>query len=261
MRLAERHFVYAPDLAQPFDTYFCPVAPQKKDGMLPVDYSMPRLPTYKKSGLQFELASLPEEDDAIQGYFRGYPVQPGDTVFDIGAHCGVSTYHFSRLVGPGGRVIAIDPDPLNYDLLLRNIERHNLDNVTAVKLDIVDSRGQAKFYCEGAIGSSYLASDSPRAAFGSVQVVETITLGDGFERWEVLALCKIDIERTEIEALAAARELLDMWRMQFTIDTNHFVNGQLTNLAVERLFSSCRYEVESLPIESMRMTWALPARL
>ncbi len=59
---------------------------------------------YKTLGVQFELAAFPEEDEALEGYFRLVPATAGDCVFDIGAHCGVSTYAFSKLVGPRGRV-------------------------------------------------------------------------------------------------------------------------------------------------------------
>src|SRR6202042_2922122 len=62
MRLATRHFVYAPDMAERFDIYFSPLVPTEVDGRLVLDYSRPGiLQTYVSSGLQFELASFPEE--------------------------------------------------------------------------------------------------------------------------------------------------------------------------------------------------------
>src|SRR5258708_7938488 len=70
IRIARPHFIYAPDLAQRFDTYFLPIIPSENNGVFTVDYAASRLQTYKRSGLQFELASFPEEDDAIEGYFR-----------------------------------------------------------------------------------------------------------------------------------------------------------------------------------------------
>jgi len=258
MLLSHRHFVYAPDMAQRFDTYFSPLVPSDSNGVSTVDYSSPRLQTYKKSGLQFELASFPEEDEAIEGYFRWYRPQPGDTVFDIGAHCGVSTYHFSKLVGPTGRVIAFEPDPLNHSLLLRNIARHELGNVTPLKIAIAGSRGQAAFHCEGTIGSG-LARHSSRAAAGSVEIVETITLADSFERWGIPALCKIDIEGAETEVIGAAGELLKTARTQFALDTNHLVNGSLTNAEIEKLFTNYGYEAMSAEVEGMMTTWARPS--
>src|SRR5690349_6805334 len=38
-------------------------------------------------------------------------VKPGMTVADVGAHIGMETMIFSRLVGPHGRVLSFEPDP------------------------------------------------------------------------------------------------------------------------------------------------------
>jgi len=48
-------------------------------------------------------------------------VRPGDTVLDLGAHVGYYTLLLARLVGPGGRVVALEPDPDNFALLSRNV--------------------------------------------------------------------------------------------------------------------------------------------
>jgi hypothetical protein len=150
MRLALKHFIYAPDVAKNFETHFSPLVPIEENGKLVLDFSRPGLlQTYSKSGAQFEMASLPEEAEAIESYFHWYTPQPGDTVFDVGAHCGVSSYHFSKLVGATGRVIAFEPDPLNFSLLLRNIERHELANVTPVQIAIAGNNGVQLRGCDG----------------------------------------------------------------------------------------------------------------
>src|ERR1700691_4887509 len=119
MRLASKHFVYAPTLAEHFDDYFNDLVPEDIDGRKVLDYSRPGiLQTYLRSGLQFQMASFPEEEEAIEGYFHWYTPKVGDTIFDIGAHCGVSSYHFAKLVGSTGHVVAFEPDPVNFSLLV-----------------------------------------------------------------------------------------------------------------------------------------------
>jgi hypothetical protein len=59
MRLALKHFVYAPDMAERFDIYFSPLVPTETSGMLVLDFFRPgSLQTYASSGLQFQMASL-----------------------------------------------------------------------------------------------------------------------------------------------------------------------------------------------------------
>lgn len=257
LRLATQHFAYAPDVAKHFDLHFSPLVPREENGDLILDFSKPGLlQTYADSGLQFEMASLPEEADAIEGYFHWYKPQPGDTVFDVGAHCGVSAYYFSKLVGPRGKVIAFEPDPVNYSFLVRNIERHKLTNVEPVQVAISDKCGSQEFNCEGATGSG-LTHHIPRACVGKVVNVETITLQEAFSRWGSPHLCKIDIEGAEIAVLKAAAQFLPSTNSNFVLDTSHFVDGSLTAERVEAIFRSCGYETLSSS-SGMKTTWARP---
>ena len=256
MRLAPKHFVYAADVAAHFDMYFDPLVPTEIAGMSVLDFSRPGiLQTYAKSGEQFEMASFPEEIDSIESYFHWYTPASGETVFDIGAHCGVSSYHFSKLVGPAGRVIAFEPDPVNYSLLLRNLERHQLKNVTAVQIAIAGSRGHAEFNCEEAIGSG-LKRHSSRSSAGSVVLVETITLEDAFAKWGMPNFCKLDIEGSELEVISAAQPAIKQLTCNFALDTNHLVDGSFTDKRIEKLFRDCGYEAATSP--GVRTTWARP---
>ena len=257
MRLAPQHYVYALDMSERFDIYFAPLVPATINGKLVLDYSRPGvLQTYASSGLQFEMASFPEEDDAIEDYFRMYRPEAGDVVFDIGAHCGVSSYHFANLVGPTGHVFAFEPDPVNYELLLRNIERHQLTNVTPLQIAIAGNCGEAAFHSEGTIGSG-LARHSSRTSVGKLTMVKTATLEAAFDQWGPPQFCKIDIEGAEMEVVGAAREFLRKTRCQFALDTNHLVDGTFTDKRIEALYGECGY-VTASSTEGMRTTWAWP---
>ena len=254
--LAARHFVYAADVAQRFELYFAPLFPERQGEDEVLDFSQPgRLQTYRKSGLQFAMSSFPEEEDAIEEYFRWYRPSPGDLVFDAGAHCGVSTYRFAQMVGPTGKVIAFEPDPENYKLLVQNIERHGLGNVTAIQAAIAGEGGRLRFNSEGTIGSA-LVSELRRESIGSIVEVEAITLGDAFERWGVPRFCKIDIEGAEIEVVRRSAEVLRGKQIQFAIDTNHpQANGRLTDGEIEAMFRNYGYDVLS-EANPLMTTWA-----
>jgi FkbM family methyltransferase len=246
MILAPRHFVYAETLAGQFDLYFAPMVPQPRDGVMVVDYSRTgNLQRYAKSGLEFEMASFPEEEDAILEYFEWYRPQPGDLVFDVGAHCGVSTYHLSRLVGPQGKVVAFEPDPLNFELLRRNVERHGLSNVILKNAALAGSSGKLPFNAESTIGSG-LASLMLRDSIGETVMVDALTLEDAFAQWGTPNFCKIDIEGAEIEVVASSEEVLRRCKTNFVFDTHHpQANGRMTTGEVERMLRNYGYEVSS----------------
>jgi FkbM family methyltransferase len=220
-----------------------------------VDYSYPHLQQYSKGNLEFELASFPEEEEAIDSYFRWYRPKPGDTVFDMGAYCGVSAYHLSKFVGPKGRVYAFEPDPISYSLLQRNIERHALCNVVPLQVAVAGSDGRAQLCSEGALGS-FLSGRMTRATVGHLEEVPTVSLRSACERYGVPAFAKIDIEGSEIEVLSSSRDFLREHSIQFVLDTNHWVNGALTCSKVEAIFADCGYEAESSEKCGFMMTWA-----
>ena len=255
IRIAAGQFGYAPAIAAKFDHYFGQVEPAESNGSLVVDYSAPRLQRYRASGLEFEVSSVPEEEDAIKEYFRWYRPAEGDTVFDLGAYCGVSAYALSRAAGDEGRVFAFEPDEGSHVLLLRNIERHGLRNVVPLRLAVAGSAGRAAFMAEGTLGS-VLQRHSSRAAMGAVREVETVTLAGAFERFGVPAFVKMDIEGSEVEVLEAAREVLRSTSAQYALDTDHWVGGRRTTAAVERVFAECGYETLSSDESGFMTTWA-----
>jgi FkbM family methyltransferase len=257
IRIALRHFPYALDMARHFGHYFDQVIARSDGDFSIVDYSQPRLHQYLKSGLEFEFSSLAEEVDAIEDYFRWYRPQPGDTVYDIGAYCGASAHYLSSMVGPSGRVYAFEPDPLNYSLLRRNIERHGMSNVVAVQSAIADKNGEAEFFSEGALGSS-IAQFSQRAPAGNRIRIQTITLADACALHGVPSYAKVDIEGAEIAMLGAAADFLRTHRIHFALDTNHSVMGELTAKGVEDIFRSCSYRTESSDSSGFMTTWASP---
>jgi FkbM family methyltransferase len=62
----------------------------------------------------------------------------GDVFVDIGANVGFYSLIASRIVGPSGRVVAIEAEPDTYDALRRNIAMNRCSHVTAVNLGVSD---------------------------------------------------------------------------------------------------------------------------
>lgn len=258
IRISAKNWLYAPSIAASFDAYFRQVEPTREGSSLVVDYSGPRLHKYRSSGLEFEINSFPEEDSAIEDYFHWYRPNEGDVVFDLGAYCGVSTYAFSKCVGKSGRVISFEPDASSYALLLRNIDRHRLQNVTPLQLAIAATSGEAQFHQEGTLGS-VLSRHSPRATTGTVSKVKTIHFSAACEQFGLPAFVKMDIEGSEIEVLEQCKEFLKSNDIQFALDTHHWVDGIRTTQQVERIFAECGYETASSDASGFWTTWARQA--
>src|SRR5947208_1499586 len=111
IRISRPNEVYAHDLIRDFDYYFGVVEPRPEGKLRVVDYSRPALHTLTWGRLPFWFPELGEAMETTALYLEYAALQPGQTVLDLGAYAGGATYHFSRAVGPQGRVFAFEPDP------------------------------------------------------------------------------------------------------------------------------------------------------
>lgn len=130
-------------------------------------------------------------------------VKPGDIIADVGAYIGLYTIALAQRVGSGGKIFAFEPDPINFDVLKRQIELNQLEErVNLVQAAVGASDGTVSFHmgrsCQSAISS-----------FSSVetQAVECVCLDSIFlnQRLDIL---KIDVEGYEEFVLKGARNLL-----------------------------------------------------
>ena len=68
---------------------------------------------------------------------------PGSMALDIGANIGTLTVPLAQMVGPGGAVIAIEPQNATYQLLCANLALNEIGNVRAINAAAGRAPGQA----------------------------------------------------------------------------------------------------------------------
>jgi FkbM family methyltransferase len=73
-------------------------------------------------------------------------LREGDTFVDIGAHIGYFTLLAASLVGAKGNVLAFEPEPVNYNLLLENIKLNELQNVSSYNIALGSEEKQTLFF-------------------------------------------------------------------------------------------------------------------
>ena len=80
------------------------------------------------------------EDDIIEKF------QPrdGDIVVDVGAHYGRYTLIAAERVGPTGKIIAIEADPNNFDMLKNNFKLNKLSKENVIPLNYAASSSKSK---------------------------------------------------------------------------------------------------------------------
>ncbi|MFC1904404.1 FkbM family methyltransferase [Chloroflexota bacterium] len=106
-------------------------------------------------------------------------IQEGMTVIDIGANIGYFTLIAARLVGGEGRVFAFEPEPHNFDLLVKNLELNEYSNVIPVSKAVSNRNGSARLYLDKNNWGAHSLSEECPTHFSGVSVeVEIQTLDD-----------------------------------------------------------------------------------
>ena len=132
-------------------------------------------------------------------------VQPGDIVADVGASVGLYTLALAQRVGPGGKVIAFEPDPDSFEGLSRHVALNELTgNVELCRAIVGREDGVAAFAAGRGSESRVAAADGASAERLMVRVVRL----DSVLRNSRLDVLKIDVEGYEELVLQGARGLL-----------------------------------------------------
>jgi FkbM family methyltransferase len=168
----------------------------------------------------------------LDGFLR-----PGDWALDIGANVGHYTVRMAELVGPAGRVIAVEPIPETFALLAENLRHSGHANVSLLNCAASErtatvgmeiprwSDGRENYYqahvVAGTAGLTILALSIDSLALPAVHLV------------------KIDAEGHELPVLQGMRRLVERDRPVLIVETS---GGETT-----RLLESWAYRVERLP--------------
>jgi FkbM family methyltransferase len=130
------------------------------------------------------------------------------TFVDVGAHVGYYTVLASRLVGPGGVVLAFEPSLRNHELLLANTWRNGLSNVICYPWAVGDVDGFQDLYLdERNTGDNRLYPSDEERPRTRVRTVALDSLGTLRPPIDVV---KIDVQGTEDAVIRGMRRLLSM---------------------------------------------------
>jgi len=128
-------------------------------------------------------------------------VTKGMVFVDIGAHIGYHTLTAARLVGEEGRVFSFEPEPYNFELLVKNIQLNGYNNIVAIQKAVSNNNGKVMLFVpEGCASKSLLLPDKGFTD-GEYVEVETQTLDDFFQDYTGcytgVDVIKMDVEGAE----------------------------------------------------------------
>lgn len=136
-------------------------------------------------------------------------VQPGALIIEGGANIGAHTVSLSRMVGPGGTVLAFEPQRIVFQTLCANLALNSCANVFTFQCGLGETPGE--------INVPFLPPDRP-ANFGGLSLagsspgerVQLLTIDQ--LRLPACHFIKLDVEGMEVEAMKGAARTVASFR-------------------------------------------------
>ncbi len=144
---------------------------------------------------------------------KDFKPSEGNSVLDLGAFIGLYTLKNYK----AKYIVAIEPHPLSYTILVENVEFNKLDNVLPLNVAIWDKDGFMTLYEEvDLVGSSSLKPLWQLGKHSKQFIVKTVTLDEVFKASHVkyFDIAKIDIEGAELELVRGGRMFLEKGLVQ-----------------------------------------------
>lgn len=163
---------------------------------------------------------------------------PGDVFLDVGANLGYFSLLAADRVGTAGKVIAVEPDPVNFQLLSRSVERNGFGAIIdAHAVALSDRSGAACLYLSEDNQGDHrvFATDEPRRHVAIALRRGVDLIGSETAR---IDLVKVDTQGSEYAVVAGLMPLLSRCKPRLIVE--------LTPLSLRQCGSSGRRLIELL---------------
>ena len=197
----------------------------------------------------------PKHEPLTTEWFR---VGTDDVVVDVGAHIG---RYALKAATKASRVIAVEPNPSNFELLARNVRLNGFSNVVLVHKALSSRPGTRvlRLAARENTGTSSVEPDvfAGRGGSAGTLLVESTTLDQLAESFGLTRIdwLKVDVEGHEIEVLQGARAALGMTgaiALEVTRSTND---------RCREIVASAGFDLIQLEQGSMAVNWMLRKRV
>lgn len=153
-------------------------------------------------------------------------IKEGDIVIDVGANIGFFTLFFRSLVGNTGKIIAFEPEKNNFDILKKNIEINNLQNIEIHNLGLGSENKNLRMLLSENVGEHRIYNENSSKSSSNSDIinentkftdVKVVRLDDYVKTANFI---KFDAEGYEIEILRGMPNLL---KQNITIFSDFYV--------------------------------------
>ena len=206
-------------------------------------YNLALLPN--DDGISTELA-LFNTHEPLNTELLTQNLKKGMVCFDVGANIGYYTLLESKMVGDEGKVIAIEPSPINFKQLQKNIQNEKAKNVELYQIAGGDQNGTIKFLLDPHSNLSRIISNEEKVREkGEIVDVPMKKLDSFLEASTIKTLdfIRMDVEGYEFNILEGMRNSIKKFRPAIQMEVHTRILGYEKTQKLLEWFMSEKYEV------------------
>lgn len=134
-------------------------------------------------------------------------LRTGDRAADIGANIGITSFAMSKLVGPQGHVIAVEPNPDLCANLSASIERSGIDNIRLMRCAVAERADRLTLHVPPKNAGKGSLYNRLKGSVAKQYEVDVVPLAQVLEECGPLRLMKVDVEGAELHVIRGLRDL------------------------------------------------------
>lgn len=153
-------------------------------------------------------------------------IKKGMTIVDIGANIGYYVLAESQLIGSEGRIIAIEPNKKNVELLKLTVKENNLKNIKIIEAAIGDYDRNGKLYLSNRASNCHSLISSYDKNKNEYQIVKVYKLDTLIKKLNIpVHLVRMDIEGYEAQAINGMSKILKKYKPILVIELHYDAIG------------------------------------
>jgi FkbM family methyltransferase len=179
-------------------------------------------------------------------------LKPGGCFVDIGANEGMMSLMAARSVGPAGRVIAFEPNPVPRAVLEANVSRNGLSNVDVRPFGLADAPATLKLFVPSInTGEGTFARPGYDESDGTY-VECRVAVGDDELRGVNPTLIKIDVEGFELHVIEGLRSTIERTKPPIVMEmvADHLARAGHTPIDICARLEALGYAGQKLTLTS-----------
>jgi len=137
-------------------------------------------------------------------------VKEGMNVLEIGSNIGYYALLGSNLIGKSGKVIAFEPNPINFEMLKLNIELNKCsEKFDCYPYGVGSENGELDFYMMNKGNtSSFIHRDDSTIKIEEIKKIKVVKLDDFFDKDIKIDYFRMDVEGYELEIIKGMKNIL-----------------------------------------------------